>query len=69
MRSVQSPTAEAELTELTSAMLATAERVAAAVAEAEGGKEGSEREGEQGPSLQPSSDAYMENMRPLQFGR
>ena len=66
---VQEQSPEAELAELTSAMLATAERVIAAVSQAGGEKAEGEGEGD-GVSQETSSadDKYIETMRQLQFG-
>ena len=68
LRCLQITAAEAELAGLISAMLATAESVAAAVREARGRKESCGQDAEQ-DDPQESSDTYMEAMRPLQFGR
>ena len=58
---------EAELSELISAMLATAERITSVTTEARGG--GAEGEGEHDPCHQLSNDVYMETMKSLQFGQ
>ena len=66
---------EAELAELTSAMLATADRVIAVVSELGGGEGGGGggEEGEKGGNGDlwevNSTDEYMQTMSPLQFGR
>lgn len=65
---------EAELAELTSAMLATADRVIAVVRELGGGEGGGGEgeEGERGGNGElwevNSTDEYMQTMSPLQFG-
>ena len=54
------------MVELTSAMLATAERVMSTAAELGGGEEG--EGGREETNSTDSTDEYMQTMSPLQFG-